>query len=334
MDANISREIIEKAVDELAYRNKKAPKYLLLDSIIRRYPEDPSLSLDEEISADDLIREVWDTGEDPQAIANRRKNFNSIKSAINSDLKRLYKEGKNPSGVIIGPENNFIMSDEAREALLATLAQTAGDGSLSALDQLAQMMNTLKQILSDEDIIDSSNPDDALSQIHRLLKGISEKLGIDQEGEDSKEGIAVRQAEEGEEAEPIASPDAHSDGHERKGESKDGGEALSGQGPESNEGIKIVEEELEDDADLEDVEELIEEELEEAIEGESEEELEEAEGDEDLEIVELDEDEELVDEITWEDEEPEDIEDEEDIVKDLEEAGEDGAGEEGEGLEE
>ncbi|ACL02326.1 protein of unknown function DUF323 [Desulfatibacillum aliphaticivorans] len=368
MDANISREIIEKAVDELAYRNKKALKYLLLDSILRRYPEDPSLPLDEKISADDLIREVWDTGGDPQAIANRRKNFNSIKSAINSDLKRLYKEGKNPSGVIIGPENNFIMSDEAREALLATLAQTAGNGSLSALDQLAQMMNTLKQILSDEDIIDSNNPDDALSQIHRLLRGISEKLGIDQEVEDAREGVAVRQAEEGEDAELIASPEA--DGAGKGGDAEAAGKALLGDGGVSDEDVEIVEEEwddeedvelIEDDEELEGLDEENVEELEDEIiedelvedsedieevdsregEGASEEEGEagnEGAAEEDidgesLEFVELDEDVELIDEETLEEEESEDLEDDGGIVEDLEDIGKDGAGEKGDGPE-
>ena len=313
MDTIIGRDTIQMAMEDLAYRNKKAPKYLLLDAIIKRYPEDPSLPLETEIPSDNLIMEVWDTGGDPSTIANRRKNFNSIKSAINADLKLLYKEGKNPSGIIIGPENTFVMSDEAREQLLASLARTAGEGSLSALDQLAQMMGLLKQILSDEEIIDPKKSDGALSQIHRLLKNISQKLGLDQEDEGADEG-------------GISSKNAKTDNDNTQTEFNEEDEKAGDNSGEENEGILVLEDEL--DEDFEDIKD--EEELEENL-GTAEEDYgalgmkdgggdaEILDDDEDMEIIELDPDEEL-----------EDLEDvelgEEDPVKDAMDRELDGGG--------
>ncbi|MBI9074777.1 MAG: SUMF1/EgtB/PvdO family nonheme iron enzyme [Desulfatibacillum sp.] len=326
MDTIISRDTIKQAMDELAYRNKKSPKYLLLEAIARRYPEDTSLPLEKEIPSDDLVKELWETGGDPLTIANRRKNFNSIKSSINSDLKQLYTEGKNPSGIVIGPENSFIMSDEAREDLLASLARTAGDGSLSALDQLAKMMGLLKDLLADNEIIDPNNPDDALSQIYRMLQTISEKLGMEQDDSGKKTEGLDHSSMEGTEPEKELNEGIEPENDRGEGESNLSGEtgdsdAQAGEGVEEVEmqgeeylddsGLEILDDdeeiEIVDDPDdseiLEDIEEDVSEILTDFLDGQGEIE------DEDFEIVELEPDDDLED-VDVDDDNEEDLEEE------------------------
>jgi hypothetical protein len=74
------------------------------------------------ITHDEIIKSLWCIGDDPESIKGKRKNLSSIKSGVNADLKKLYHEGKNSQGVIVGPNNVFTMSDEAKDKALESVA--------------------------------------------------------------------------------------------------------------------------------------------------------------------------------------------------------------------
>ncbi|MCK4470177.1 MAG: hypothetical protein KAW49_00175, partial [Anaerolineae bacterium] len=74
----------------------------------------------------------------PAATESKRKNLRRIRYALNTDLRGLYKEGKNPEGITIGPTNIFIMSDEAKDRTLKALIADR-DGLMGAdLAELAR----------------------------------------------------------------------------------------------------------------------------------------------------------------------------------------------------
>ena len=99
---------IDEALSNLNYRNEKALKYRLINAIRGYYTDESSVQTIQSIESDDLVKLLWDTGDDPAIIKNRRKNLNSIKSSINADLKERYKAGRNSEGIIIGPDNVFL----------------------------------------------------------------------------------------------------------------------------------------------------------------------------------------------------------------------------------
>ena len=115
---------IDEAITNLNYGNKKSLKYRLLQEIRKSYVDENSVRTITEIETDELVRPLWDTGENTSAIKNRRKNFYSIKSSINADLNKLYKDGNNPEGIMIGNSNVFDMSDEAKSEMLESFAYT------------------------------------------------------------------------------------------------------------------------------------------------------------------------------------------------------------------
>ena len=99
-----------------------------LISIIHSYfPTEERLEEIDAISAEDLIRKLWEV-DDPAVIHQKKKNLSSLKSSINKDLKKLARQGENPEGLIIGRDNVFTISDEHKDDLLQKL------GLSSALD--------------------------------------------------------------------------------------------------------------------------------------------------------------------------------------------------------
>ncbi|MCD6296224.1 MAG: SUMF1/EgtB/PvdO family nonheme iron enzyme, partial [Deltaproteobacteria bacterium] len=241
-----------------------ALKYRLINVIRGFYEDENSIESLKGIDPDKLIKLLWDTGNDPAIIKNRRKNLSSVKSSVNADLKKLYREGKNPDGVSIGPAYVFVMSDEARDkALKAFIDSGQTDGPVN-LGEITQALNLVDQMLSKPAALsgrDGSEGSGKLDELKDLIHGLSEKVGA-------------------------------------------GGPGLAESGPEASqaalveEDVEEIEEPAEDEVieDLEDteidevIEDLEDTEIDEVIESEGvEEEIDSIETDDDLEEVEVDE---------------------------------------------
>ena len=138
MASLITLEGIDQAISNLTYKNKNALKYRLVTTIRQYYKDENSLETIQGIDADELAKVLWNIGDDPAATESKRKNLRRIRYALNTDLRGLYKEGKNPEGITIGPTNIFVMSDEAKDRTLKALIADR-DGLMGAdLAELAR----------------------------------------------------------------------------------------------------------------------------------------------------------------------------------------------------
>ena len=183
MHVIITLEGIDEALTQLRYKSKTALKYKLL-TVIRAYYEGvSSIGSIRNIDTDELVTALWETGNDPVVIKNRRKNLKSIKSTINTELKKLYHDGKNPEGIAIGPDNIFIMSDEARDNALKSLKNLVGAEDTSPLEQFRDVLNSVNDFLSTPTAsFDLEENADAgtLHELKNLIRALSAKVGLDE----------------------------------------------------------------------------------------------------------------------------------------------------------
>ena len=121
MASLITLKGIDQAISNLNYQNKKSLKYRLVTVLRQFYEDESSLESLRGIDADELIKVLWGTADDPATTKEKRKNLRRIRYSVNADLKTLYRGGKNPEGIIIGPTNTFTMSDEAKDRALRAL---------------------------------------------------------------------------------------------------------------------------------------------------------------------------------------------------------------------
>lgn len=182
MVAAISIKGIDEAISNLNYQNPQALKYKLVHVVRDFYEDESSVKSLQKINAEELIRAIWDTDDDSDIIKGKRKNLSSTKSSVNSDLRRLYREGKNPEGVIIGRDNVFVMSDEAKDEILSTFsAGGAAAGEAASLRQIAESLSVIKEVLSKrESLADAKSPDGmaTLEDLRNTIQRLTEKIGI------------------------------------------------------------------------------------------------------------------------------------------------------------
>jgi formylglycine-generating enzyme required for sulfatase activity len=192
----ISLKGIDEAIASLKYRNANTLKSRLVHAVRCLYENEGPIESVEGINAEKLIKALWDTDAHPATIKAKRKNFSSIKSSINADLRKLYKEGKNPEGIIIGRNNVFALSDEAKDKLLATFKNAVrADGSVT-LNQIAEVLDIINEVLSAPGALsdaDSSHGPRKLEALGRTIQGLSEKLGL----EGTQDGLSGQASEDG-----------------------------------------------------------------------------------------------------------------------------------------
>jgi len=92
---SITLEGIHQAAANLNYRPGSI-KQKTLAAILSFYTTDDSLDSLDHIDTDTLVKTVWDVGADTAKIISKRRNFFSLRSAINADLKKLSAKDKNP----------------------------------------------------------------------------------------------------------------------------------------------------------------------------------------------------------------------------------------------
>ena len=116
MPALFNLQGIDEALDNLDL--KQGTLKAELAKVIRSYfVDDQSLQTITGIPVEELVFKLWGPCEGEELKA-KKKNFSSLKSALNKSLKDLDKAGKNEAGIILGRDNVFIVSEERKDDLL------------------------------------------------------------------------------------------------------------------------------------------------------------------------------------------------------------------------
>ena len=177
VNRTLSLEQIDEALLHLNCRNTRSAKYKLLQSIRQCYNTATHSADIDRLDTDRLIPRIWDTGSDKSRIKFKRKNFNSLKSSLNSDLMKLFERGDNPDGIIIGPENTFVMSDKAKDRLLSTMTR-AFDPAEGPISRIGHILENINEFLNKLDVQKSEQPDDEIRMFKDLIRKLSKQTGI------------------------------------------------------------------------------------------------------------------------------------------------------------
>ncbi len=172
---------IDQAISNLEYINENTLKYKFVRQIRQHYIDDNAINSLKEIDHTVLIRLLWDGDDDPEALKNKRRNLNSLRSSVNADLKKLYEKGINPEGIKIGPSNIFVMSEDAKDNILNTFGyDLQPDGTLK-LEQIMDILKLANETVSDSMTDESTTGKADLVKKNRfkeLIGRLSEKLGL------------------------------------------------------------------------------------------------------------------------------------------------------------
>ncbi|VVS91876.1 c-type lectin fold [Desulfoluna spongiiphila] len=328
-NATFTPEAMDEVIEHLGYsrhsRNMAYLKALLAHAGTEEgYGSQP-------MDSDRLVQAIWNT-EDPGQLRSRRKNLSTIRSSVNRDLSRLYKDGNNPEGVTISPEHALVVSQEAKEALYAPFANHFTNANSPEIEKASALLDALAEMAEKGGpLLDST--EGLAEKLKRAVKAL-EKGGAlpDLEEKEDPEEVSDEEIEEVEEAEDEETEILDEEDELEELPEEEFEEVEEDEDEELD--ILDEEDELEEipDEEFEEVEEDEDEELD-ILDGEDEleeipdEEFEEVEEDEDKELDILDEGDELEEIPDEEFEEVEEDEDEElDIVDeedDLEEIPED-----------
>jgi formylglycine-generating enzyme required for sulfatase activity len=181
MASAITLKGIERAVSQLGYTNENSLKYRFIQYIRNYYVDENYLASLKKIDHTALIKQLWDTHDDPEVIKNKRKNLNSLRSSVNADLIKLYNNGLNPEGIKIGSDNIFVMSEDAKDNILNSFGfELQPDGTLK-LDQIMDILKLANETVSGALGFEDTTTTDGFrtkDQLKDLIKGLSEKLGL------------------------------------------------------------------------------------------------------------------------------------------------------------
>ena len=181
MSSVITIKGIDQGISNLNCRDKNALKYRLVNIIRQFYENENSVESMQGIDRDELVKLLWNIGDDPAIIKKKRKNLSSIKSSVNDNLKKFYKEKKNPEGIILGPTNIFVMSDEAKDNVLKAFKDSIKGEEAVSLGQITDILNIVNEILSNPEALadaESAEGFRKFDQLKNLIQGLSEKVGL------------------------------------------------------------------------------------------------------------------------------------------------------------
>jgi formylglycine-generating enzyme required for sulfatase activity len=181
MASAITLEGIDQTISNLEYKNKNTLKYRFVQHIRQYYTSESSVVSLNEIDHEALIKMLWDTDHSLEAIKNKRKNLNGVRSSVNADFKKLYERGENPGGIKIGSSNIFVMSEDAKDKILKKVGYDfQPDGTLK-LDQIMDILKLASETVTGSMAVENKEKKGGLKKIDRLkdlIKGLSEKVGL------------------------------------------------------------------------------------------------------------------------------------------------------------
>lgn len=195
MASVITLKGVDRAISNLNYQSKKSLKYRLVTAIRQFYEDEDSVETIREIDVDQLAKALWDAQDVPKTAKDIRKSLRRIRYSVNADLKNLYKAGKNPEGIAIGPTNIFVMSDEAKDkALKALLADREGlmgadlaelMGDYEAPEGVARATGLLGEAESPEEIMKEEEIVQAIENLDEggVIESLEQAAGGEELGE-------------------------------------------------------------------------------------------------------------------------------------------------------
>jgi len=216
MPVLIAQDRIQNALDNLHYAEKSI-KNQLVNFVFQSYTDDIEKSEDlnpKPIDADRIIQKIWHV-ESPEDIANKRKNYHSLKSSVNSDFQRLYRNGLNPDGIIIGDDNVFDISNEAKDTIFAKFASGSGKDRVLNLEQLFEVLQVIERALNVpgvNDELENKQNENFLKRLDQTLSSVMDKYSLEEEEEESEE--EKTDDEEVEEEEEIIEEESDEDEYE------------------------------------------------------------------------------------------------------------------------
>jgi len=177
----ISFKGIDDAISGLGYASPRTLKARLVHALRERHAREHSIEGLDAVPTEELIRLLWTTARDPEEIRKKKKNLSSLKSSVNADFKRAFEEGRNPEGILIGPQNTFVLCDAAKDRIVTTVARSMSGAGAASMTRLLDFLGTLNHTLSsgegptDPEIADVLSNLDQLKEVVSLL---SKRLGI------------------------------------------------------------------------------------------------------------------------------------------------------------
>ena len=268
---SISIEGIEEAVNSLNYRQNSV-KHKAVLAIKSYYTSEDSIGSLSSIDTDELIKQIWDLDDsETSKIRAKRRNFFSIRSSIQKDLKKLAEKGGNSENITITDANIFDMTEEAKNSLLSSFSSALTSREMD-IEQVTDILSALNEFIDQWELEQGDDaPEDLLAQLKQLINKAASDFFSGTEGDETKELAEDADIEEVE--------DIDEDTEEIELDEDEELDEVDDTEPAEESETEDVEE-PDEDADIEEVEE--------------DEELEEVEEiDEDTEEIELDEDEEL-----------------------------------------
>ena len=179
MSILISQDRIQNAIDNLRY-TENSVKQKLVSFVFKSYnfnAEKTDEQTPESIDTDSIIKEIWQVNSTDE-IVHKRKNFHSLKSSVNSDLQRLYRSGLNPDGIIIGNENIFDISNEAKDTIFAKFATGSGRDRVLNLEQLFDILQVIERALKEPELdkeLRNNQNENFLNRLDQTLSSVMEK---------------------------------------------------------------------------------------------------------------------------------------------------------------
>ncbi|NWH03532.1 formylglycine-generating enzyme family protein [Desulfobacter latus] len=306
--ANVSITLsgITEALKNLNYRPGSV-KDKAIRTIAAYYVSEDSIQALSYIDGDSIIRQIWRVGDDPAKIKSKRRNFFSLKSSINADLKKLSINGLNSEDITLTESNIFDMTADAKNNLLQSFSNAVKTDEFD-LTTAADVLNAVGEFL---DKIQSPGADNESTGIIEEIKKVLNRLGAgifdDNEGAGSdgdgdgdgvgplEDDVGIEEVDENAEIEEIDEDlldeqiEEIDDDVEIEEIDDDEFEDVE----EINEDQQIEDIELDEDEDLETVDEDLLDEQIEQIDDDEFEDVEEINEDQQIEDIELDEDEDL-----------------------------------------
>ncbi len=168
-NVSITLSGITEALKNLNYRPGSV-KGKAIRAISAYYVSEDSIQTISSIDGDSLIRQIWDVGDDPAKIKSKRRNFSSLKSSINTDLKKLSVNGLNSEDITLTHSNVFDMTEDAKNNLLQSLSGAIKTDGFD-LNNAADVLNAVA------DFLDKFQPPDADNDSAGIIKEIKKVLG-------------------------------------------------------------------------------------------------------------------------------------------------------------
>ena len=206
---------IDQAISSLNYRKDSIKEKFIL-SIRRQYDSDQSTFEINSIDTDKLIQIIWDIQDEPVKIKSKRKNFNSIRSAVKSDMEKLSCDTKNPERITITSSNIFDMNEDAKNNILNSFSDVikTSDYDPQHISEILTVITDLLKDIEAHPVSEKNSFAEIISKIKTILNtldGDEMDVVLSEEDEFEKLDESEGQDEESDEIEYIDEQDEESD---------------------------------------------------------------------------------------------------------------------------